>query len=491
MIPSSESRIPLCPPIAPLEPLHSWIPLTPLEVMSETDYDVLIVGSGAGGGAVLWRLCDQWKSNGKRIGMIEAGDLLLPTHRRNLAILSGGRAEKLFENPEVTRQIGRTLPEFSGAKQIFALGGRMLQWDLNANRMPLHSLSRYPVPLKEMEVYYDIAERAMKVTRPYIQNGALNEKFLNRLQTNGYPEARDPWMAMDMKPTRYGEVHSNAYFSSIDFLAEALNRKGFDLAIKARAVQILTEKGKAAGLKVMSSEKKSYILHAKNVVVSASTLETPRLLLYSGINGCAIGKYLINHSSVKGTAVVNRSDFPDLLGAIEVMIPETVDRRYQMQLYGRGQPSQDEVGVGINGFGLVEPRPENRITLDPYSMDEYGVPRIRVHFSYSQADLDVIREMTVDMRKVLTTIGAAPVSVDGQPELCLRPPGEDNHESGTCRIGDDPDTSAADRYGQIHGISGLYVADNSMLPYLGTNPTLTTTALAIRTADYIIRGSLH
>jgi choline dehydrogenase-like flavoprotein len=55
-------------------------------------------------------------------------------------------------------------------------------------------------------------------------------------------------------------------------------------------------------------------------------------------------------------------------------------------------------------------------------------------------------------------------------------------------MGVDPDTSATDPYGQIHGISGLYVADNSVIPTSGTaNPTLTTVALSIRTADYLIR----
>ncbi len=58
-------------------------------------------------------------------------------------------------------------------------------------------------------------------------------------------------------------------------------------------------------------------------------------------------------------------------------------------------------------------------------------------------------------------------------------------------MGDDPSISATNRYGQIHGISGLYVADNSVLPSMGAvNPTLTTVALAIRTADYICKQIL-
>ena len=73
---------------------------------------------------------------------------------------------------------------------------------------------------------------------------------------------------------------------------------------------------------------------------------------------------------------------------------------------------------------------------------------------------------------------------DNAPRLLV--PGEDNHECGTCRMGLDPDTSATDIFGQIHAISGLFVADNSVVRLsVPANPTLTTVALAIRTADYI------
>lgn len=63
--------IPPCPEI-PVYQEH-WVPLTSLEDTEKTDYDVPIVGTGAGGGAALWRLSEQWGNNGKRIGVIEAG----------------------------------------------------------------------------------------------------------------------------------------------------------------------------------------------------------------------------------------------------------------------------------------------------------------------------------------------------------------------------------------------------------------------------------
>lgn len=76
---------------------NEWIPLTPLEKMEQTEYDVLIVGSGAGGGAVLSRLCQQWGANEKKIGIVEAGDLLLPTHFYNIPTYSLPRFRVYFD----------------------------------------------------------------------------------------------------------------------------------------------------------------------------------------------------------------------------------------------------------------------------------------------------------------------------------------------------------------------------------------------------------
>ena len=64
---------------------NNWIPTKTLDEMSGTDYDVLIVGSGPGGGAVLQRLCELWKNQGaKKIGILEKGDKLFHSHAQNI-----------------------------------------------------------------------------------------------------------------------------------------------------------------------------------------------------------------------------------------------------------------------------------------------------------------------------------------------------------------------------------------------------------------------
>lgn len=491
-------HVPPCPfdPSSVPAGLEHWIPLASLERMAETDYDVIIVGTGAGGGAVLRRLSEQWRNNGKRIGIIEKGNLLLPTHVRNIPTMNNLRFAEYFRT--VSTWIGKSLPEFPGARQLFALGGRTLFWGMSAPRFDASEIADWPVTEKEMDFYYRLAEQIMDVTNGYTKGSTFQEILLKRLQENGFPEAVNVPAPIDLEPTRYGQIHSDPFWSSISTLAYALNRKPFDLAVNARAVEVLVEKEKTVGLKVRSPEKKTYFLKAKTVVLSASALETPRILLNSGIQGRAIGHFLTNHSFLLSTVKANRKEFPEVLGTLSMMIPQTQQRPYQIQMGGpegylwyqryEEKPLLDELHIGISAFGKVESRFENQVTLDPLKRDDYGAPEIQVHFSYSEKDKAIIHQMASALKQVASATGTPFISRDGQPSICLMPPGSDYHESGTCRMGDDPSTSATNRYGQIHGTFGLYVADNSVLPSIGaTNPTLTTVALAVRTADYIIQ----
>ncbi|MGM0875940.1 MAG: GMC oxidoreductase [Bacillota bacterium] len=477
-----------CPDIS-TDYQEQWLPITSLEKMEQTEYDVLIVGTGAGGGAALWRLCEKWRKNGKRIGVLEAGDLLLPTNAMNIATVDHERLVKYFFS------VAKSPPQFP-SPQVTALGGRTLFWTAVTPRMHVSDIVEWPVTVKEMEFYYKIAEKVMNVTHTFTKGSSITQILLNRLQGNGFPESIDEPIAVNLEQTRFGVVNSNVFFSSITFLAQALNRS-IDIAVKARAVQVLTDKNKVIGIKVISSdEKKSYYLKAKTVILSASTFETPRILLHSGIQGNAIGHYLINHSRLVGAGKVSRDEFPEILGRLRILIPGTEDRPYQVQIWGPGkypwvhfneQPLKEEWEVNFYGSGKVESQFDNKVILDPNKRDEYGVPEIQVNFTYSEQDEVVIQQMAEGIQKASLAMKAPLISKNGQSFVCLMPPGLEHHDMGTCRMGDDPFTSATNRYGQVHGVHGLYVADNSVIPSSGSaNPTLTTVALAIRTADYII-----
>nr|WP_269765875.1 MULTISPECIES: GMC family oxidoreductase [Bacillaceae] len=464
--------------------------------MSKTHYDVLIVGSGPGGGATLQRLCELWKSQGaKKIGILEKGDKLFHSHSLNIPTQNVNTARDQLL-PENSTPLGKRLPQFSGATMVYALGGRSLFWNAATPRPIQSELNKWPIHPRELNVYYGMAEKLLHVTKDYAKGSSMQNVLLKRLHANGIVEADDMPLAFDMTPSRQGEVHSNPWFSSINALAAALFDRPYDLAVNAYVSRVIAENGKVAGVEVFSADKKAHTIRAKNVVVSASTLETPRLLLNSGIQGPAIGRYLTGHVSIIAIGTISRRQFSDRLGNLAVLKFETNESPYQIQILGPDQyfsyqqfedkVLKDQLMVVYASFGRVEPRAENRVYLDTSVKDEFGVPLQQVQYSLSNKDRQVANQVAQGIRKSAAAMG---VALD-ESTLTLRPPGADMHEASTCRMGDDPTTSATNRHGQVHGVQGLFVADNSVLPTLtAAGPVLSNVALAIRLADHIARQS--
>ncbi|MEK8128815.1 GMC oxidoreductase [Paenibacillus filicis] len=481
------SDIGMCPPSIVEGKLDHWLPLTPLEQMADSEYDVLIIGSGAGGGAVLWRLSEQWGNNGKKIGVVEAGDLFMPTHVLNVPTINFQQGYMLAEKQY--KPIG---PKYSGFVKKLVFGGGTLFWGAVTPRMLNTEIAKWPVPIQEMNDYYTIAERIMNVNTDFAKGSSFSEVLLQRLQQNGYAHASYRPMAVDLASSQYGMLHSNVFFSSIHFFARALNRRPVDIAVNARAVKVLIDNEQAVGVEVITRDQRKFALKAKKVVISASTFETPRILLDSGIQNRAIGHYLAAHSGIWADGFVRRDQFSEVLGNLSLYIPESDQSPFQVELQRfdkyyvykfEEQPVLKDLGLFVFGAGQTESRYDNCVMLDPLKKDELGLSELQVHFSYSDTDKKVIRQALESVKHIVQVLG-----VTLKAPICVLYPGRARHFSGTCRIGTDPQTAAANPYGEIFGVSGLFVADNSALPSISAaNPTLSTVALAIRTADHIIR----
>jgi glucose dehydrogenase len=155
------------------------------------------------------------------------------------------------------------------------------------------------------------------------------------------------------------------------------------------------------------------------------------------------------------------------------------------------------------GF-LVEqdPDPNNRVTLSSKFKDALELPRPEISYNIS----DYTRQGMVAayrMRKLIfdkmdaTDFTHRPTNppshdpgrfeemIDGQP-VTLTYTGA-GHIMGTYRMGDDPKTSVVDSFQRSHDHNNLYLVGSGTFPTGGTaNPTLTLSALALRSADSIV-----
>jgi choline dehydrogenase-like flavoprotein len=132
----------------------------------------------------------------------------------------------------------------------------------------------------------------------------------------------------------------------------------------------------------------------------------------------------------------------------------------------------------------VEDLPDeaNSVTLDPELTDGDGTPAPRLRYrisDWSQKALEWHSQRAVEAHEAAGAIEIYPFNHD---------PAGAGHMMGTARMGDDPQSSVVDRYGRSHDAPNLFVVDASVfVTGSSANPTPTLAALALRTADHIVK----
>jgi choline dehydrogenase-like flavoprotein len=148
-------------------------------------------------------------------------------------------------------------------------------------------------------------------------------------------------------------------------------------------------------------------------------------------------------------------------------------------------------GEVMECFVMAEhfPNPDSRVTLSA-DKDALGMPRVRLDWTYSAADLDGLEGNAAAFGDAL--------GADGKGRFCWPVPRDtlvaissaSRHHMGTTRMHADPRKGVVDPDGRVHGTANLYVAGSSVFPTSGiANPTLTLMALTIRMADHLKQGA--
>jgi choline dehydrogenase-like flavoprotein len=510
-------------------------------------YDVIIIGSGAGGGTLAHRLAP----TGKKILVLERGDWL-PREAQNWRV-KDVFADNRYISPETWLTSDGTpfQPQVhyyvGGATKMFGAAlYRLRREDFGEMKHHDGVSPAWPVSYEEFEPYYGQAERLYQVhgargvdpteppySSPYpwppVSNEPRIQKLTDDLAAAGYRPFPAPSAVMlneaDMAHSQCIRCQTCDGFpclvhakSDAEVIAvrPALEHANVTLLRNARAVRLETNaSGRAIESIVVNVAGAEQRFEADIVVVSCGAANSAALLLRSAddkhpaglANGSGqVGRNYMFHNSqavlalsltpndtvFQKTLALNdfyfgMDGFPFPMGNIQ-MIGKTLGGMYRAQkpyltALAPGW-ALDEIARHALDFWLTtEDLPDPDNRV---SVDRDGA----LTLAYTPNNQVPTQKLYEKLRDILGEIGVGPRHVLTR-DIYMRTDialAGCAHQAGTCRFGDDPATSVLDRDCKAHELDNLYVVDTSFFVSIGAvNPSLTAIANALRVGDHIAR----
>lgn len=465
------------------------------------DFDVIVVGSGAGGGVVAGELaqCE------RKVLLLEIGPHVTSEHFRRWEVKAARdllwpvRFAPLPDGDVLTFLSGRCVGGSTTINTKVAL--RAHERDV-AKWHPATGLTNdggEPFTVADLHEYYARVEHLLGV-----RERSDWEKCVHTAQA-GFRA-----LGADLEPVdSYTDANCMRYGSCIQgcptdagkstmntYIARALSRDLLDLRAGVRVERVLVEDAaggpRATGVEYVDAAGERCTARARFVVVAAGALGSPPLLIRSGLGNRAIGRHVGLHPlrlvyglfdkpqdahrvypiSAHCMKFQTDEDGGFVIEASTVMDPiafATTVRDENGPLWGSPLVETMRAYRHWNGL-LAMANDENNASV---SVDADGRERFEVDFQPSEhARLDAALRFS---REALEAAGAKKVYWTGLIST---------HMQGGCRMGDDPVRSVVDRNCESHEVKGLFVGDASVIPRtLSVNPSLTVMALATRLAE--------
>lgn len=512
-------------------------------------YDAVIVGSGAGGGAVAWRLA----AAGWRVLVLEKG----PRHAREDyrhgpgGLRPGDFVPAVDVDPHTVVTARTTTPVRTTLGWIATcvgggtahMGGYFYRFHPDDFRMQSRfgaylSIADWPYGYADLEPYYMLAEEMMGVS------GAAGADPFAGARSGPYPmpplEAHPFAVAVDEACRGRGwhpfptprAINSRPYdgrpacsycrlcasygcpvgargTSQETFIAHAEATGRCEVRPLSMVREIVMADGdRAAGCFYTDAEGREQFAAARTVCVAASAVESARLLLLSGLanDEGQVGRNLQFHAVTMGQALFEldrepagllRNDFPFLGRSIAdfYFLPEGVSD------LPKGGMIRFGIAPQVAGPQYLTPTAEQRVLYFEGFHD--FLPNAQTFVTLDDAVTDrwslPVARIHLDLpphhRKAGRFLAdrAFEVYEDlGATEGVTTDVGGTSSYlvHGTCRAGRDPRTSVLDPFCRVHGLRNLFVTDGSFMPTSGgASTTLTIVANALRTADHILQRS--
>ena len=500
---------------------------------AEEIVDVVVIGTGAGGAPVLAELARA----GRTVVALEAGRWWKDP-AKDFATDEVAAAKLYWLDERLSG--GETPTAFGANNSGIGVGGSTLHWGAFVPRADPRDLKLrsefgcgqdWPLYYADLKPFYEEVEQFLGVSGPAQYPWDSGRSYpLDPVPLNAPAEAMQRGSAQvgvrtsaapiaalsrDYSQPEYGTRHAcvnrgychqgcrNGAKASMDvtYLPAAI-AAGAEIRPESSVYGFERDSSGSITAVLYRRDGKEMRQRCRAVFLCAGAIETPRLLLHSGLANSSgqVGRNFTAHvaTQVWGTfedEMRPNKGFPASLISEDMIRPRgaefaggfimqslgIVPVTWAMQVArGRGlwgQPLVDYIqnynhvaGIGINGDCL--PSENNFMELSD-EKDGSGMPKPIISFSYGENE----KAMSTHAERVMTDIWRAAGATD------IWTFQRSAHTIGTCRMGVDAGSSVVNAHGRSHDIPNLWIADNSVFPSaLPANPALTIMALALRSA---------
>jgi choline dehydrogenase-like flavoprotein len=489
--------------------------------------DVVVVGSGAGGGTIAGVLATQ----GKKVVVLEAGRA---TSERDYRQLEVEASQTMMYRGGIAVSADGNVGLLAGATLG---GGTTINWHncvrpsdaVRREWAEEHGLTDVDTP--EFDRHLESVLARMQANDACSDYNGPHQRIAEGAKALGWsvhtavrnvdPDTYDPVAA---GYTQFGDPTGSKMSTLNTYLRDAYDH-GAVIVTDTRADQVCVEDGRACGVAATwthpeTGETRRVQVRARDVVVACGALETPALLLRSGIGGPAVGQNLYLHPSAGIFGVYAEDqrawwgppqaavmdEFRDLGDGYGFLVEgsQYYTGVFAFQLARRDGKEAKEAMSKLDRMAdflfVLRDHVGGQVTID-----EQG-QAVHTYALTDERDVAGYRKGLRTMAKLHEAAGAEEMWFGTTPRVWKR--GEDvdawcdeldqvhigagglfigsAHQMGSARMGTDPATSVAGPTGELHDVPGVWIGDTSAFPTpSGANPMLTCMALAHRTAEHI------
>jgi choline dehydrogenase-like flavoprotein len=484
--------------------------------------DVCVVGSGAGGSVIAAEL----QRAGRSVVVLERAGYRNEADFRQLELVG---AQELFLRGGLFFSDTGSVGLLAGA----TLGGGTVINSMVCLRPPERIRAAWAaaglagLDTTEFDEHLDEVSRRINVNTEATKPNRVNQMMLEALELRGLTgEILPRNVSLEDDPRYCGYCNAGCQQgckqSTLKTYLQDAADAGARFVVDCAVERVLVRNGRAAGVAAtVRSEVGSEVeltVEAPTVVVAAGGIESPALLLRSGIGGPAVGRYLRLHPTYFVTGLYDEEVRPwdgqfqatvsfAFAGAVEGsgFLVESVNLSLpffasSMAFTGGAKHKERMLRLrhAATWHAVSHDTGSGEVVVDPS-----GEPVVRWSLD-DPVDRAVAARGHVELARMHRARGAQEIftlhwddpawregeDLDAYLERLEAAPYEglafSAHQMGSCRLGADPATSVAGPWGELHDVPGVWIGDASALPTApGVNPMLTIMALARRTAHAI------